>query len=305
MPHDHAHSHEHAADLGGRRLWIAVAINGALTVAQVVGGVLSGSLALIADALHNLSDAASLAIAAVARRIARRPADARMTFGYARAETVAALVNFTTLILLGVYLGAEAVGRLLDPQPIEGWTVVIVAGLALAVDLATAALTLAHARESMNIRAAFLRNLADALSSVAVIAGGALVLLYESRMIDPALTLLIAGYVIWHGAREIGGAIRILMLAAPEGVDAAAVTRDIAGEAGVRDVHHLHLRALDERRVSLEAHVVSESADPPAFRARLRAMLAERRGVGRVTLQFETADEACDSPDSALRADGA
>ena len=138
MPHDHAH---HAGPDGDRRVALAVGVNIVLTVAQVVGGLLSGSLALIADALHNLSDALSLIIALVARRIARRPADDQMTFGYGRAEVVAALVNLTTLIVLGLFLIYEGIGRLFDPQPIDGWIVVILAAIALVVDLVTVSYT--------------------------------------------------------------------------------------------------------------------------------------------------------------------
>ncbi len=296
MPHDHGHHHHHDETADDRRLGFAVAINLLLTVAQVAGGIVSGSLALIADALHNLSDAATLIIAVIARRLARRPATRRMTFGYARAEIVAALVNFTTLILLGLYLAYEAAMRLLDPQPIEGWTVVIVAGVALAVDTATGLLTWAMARRSMNIRAAFLHNLADALASVAVIVGGVVVILYEWTLIDPLLTLAIAAYVLWHGASEIGGAIRILMNAAPEGFDAGALAARMAAVPGVADVHHLHLWRIDERRVSLEAHVrIAEGAAPGAVKARLRALLAEA-GVGHTTLETEAPNEPCAAP---------
>lgn len=292
--HSGHHHHAHAAGLGDRGLGIAVVINVGLTVAQVVGGLLSGSLALIADALHNLSDAGSLVIAFWARRIARRPADARMTFGYARAEIVAALVNFTTLILLGLYLGYEAIMRLFDPQPVAGWTVVIIAGIALAVDLATALLTYAQSRESMNIKAAFLHNVADALASVAVILGGVVILLYDWTLIDPILTLVIAAYVLWHGLTEIGGAIRILMLAVPEGTDPETVIAAMLGVDGVENVHHVHLWGFDEKRVSLEAHLVL----PPetlatTAKSGVRQMLRERFNVTHVTLETELAGEAC------------
>ena len=175
MPHGDHHGHHHYhidPDAGDTRLVWAVAVNVGLTVAQVIGGILSGSLALIADALHNFSDAISLIIAVLARRIARRPADAGMSFGYGRAEIVAALVNYTTLTVLALYLIYEGIMRALNPQPIDGWLVVWIAVAALVVDLATAALTLAMSRRSMNIRAAFLHNLADALGSVAVIVAG-------------------------------------------------------------------------------------------------------------------------------------
>lgn len=277
-----------------RRLVVAVVINVGLTVVQVIGGILSGSLALIADALHNFSDAASLVIAFMARRIGRRPANEKMTFGYGRAEIVAALINFTTLILIGLYLGYEAVMRLLDPQPIEGWTVVIVAGVALAVDAATAALTYAMSRESMNIKAAFLHNVADALASVAVIVGGVVVILWDWTLIDPILTLLISAYVLWHGLSEIGGAIRILMLGAPEEMDAAEVIAAVEGQPGVVDVHHVHLWRFDEHRISLEAHVVlTDDADAAQTKRRIRGALAETFDIRHVTLETESQGDTC------------
>ena len=297
MAHEHSHSHAHharPAEMGDRRLAAAVAINLGLTVVQVLGGILSGSLALVADALHNLSDAASLVIAFAAQRIGRRPADPRMTFGYGRAEIVAALINFTTLILIGLYLAYEAVVRLLDPQPVDGWTVVIVAGVALTVDTATAALTHARARESMNIRAAFLHNVADALASVAVIVGGIVVILYDWSLIDPILTLVISGYVLWHGGSEIGGAVRILMLGAPAELDAHEVVTAMRAEPGIADVHHVRLWRFDERRVFLEAHLVlAEEIAAAEAKARIRRTLSDRFAIHHVTLETERRGEDC------------
>lgn len=152
------HHHHVNAGAGDKRIGWAIGVNLFLTLAQVVGGIVSGRLALIADALHNFSDAISLVIAFGARYIGRRPADATMTFGYVRAEIVAALINYTTLALIGLYLVYEAVMRFVEPQPTAGWTVVIVAGMALVVDVVTAFLTYAMSKTSMNVRAAFLHN---------------------------------------------------------------------------------------------------------------------------------------------------
>lgn len=208
---------------------------------QVVGGILSGSLALIADALHNFSDAISLIIAFAARKIARRPADASMTFGYGRAEVVAALINYTTLIVIGLYLVYEAIMRFFDPQPVDGWLIVIIAGVALVVDAVTAALTYAMSKSSVNIRAAFLHNVADALGSIAVIVAGVAILLYDWRLIDPLVTLLIAGYILWQSFSEIGNVVRILMLGSPPDIDVNRVVDELNAIDGVASVHHVHL----------------------------------------------------------------
>ncbi len=292
----HGHHHHHIdPEAGDRQVAFAVAINLLLTVAQIVGGVISGSIALIADAVHNLSDAISLLIAFFARKIARRPADAQMTFGYGRAEMVAALVNYTTLIVISLYLAWEGVQRLIDPPEIQGWTVVIVAGIALVIDLATALLTLKLSKDSANIRAAFVHNLSDALGSLGVIIGGVLVILYDWRLIDPIITLLIAGYILWLAATEIGPVIRNLMLASPPDHSAEDLLNHIKGEEGVAAAHHLHLWQMTEHEAALQVHVVVSDPDwssAMVIRDRVRAMLTGK-GISHVTLEIERASEAC------------
>ena len=177
MSAHHGHNHFPGADAGDRRVLLAVAVNVLLTAAQIIGGIVAGSLALVADAIHNLSDAISLGIAFAARRIARRPSNEAMTFGYVRAEIVAALINYTTLIVIGLYLVYEAILRFIEPQPVQGWLIVIIASVALVVDLVTALLTYTLSKHSMNIRAAFLHNVADALGSIGVIIAGTLIIL--------------------------------------------------------------------------------------------------------------------------------
>jgi cobalt-zinc-cadmium efflux system protein len=293
------HHHHMDTGAGDRRVILAIAVNMGLTVAQVIGGILSGSLALIADALHNFSDAISLVIAFAARRIARRPKDARMTFGYGRVEIVAALVNYTTLIVIGLYLLYEAAIRFADPQPVAGWTVVIVAGIALAVDLATAALTFSLSKSSMNIRAAFLHNVADALGSVAVIIAGTLILLYDWRLIDPIVTVLIAGYILLQSMREIGPVIRILMLGSPPDIAAEAVLDEMRAVAGVNDVHRAHLWQMDEHRAALDAHVVIEAGqwvEADAIKGAVKDRLRSQFGIEHATLELECARHACDAP---------
>jgi cobalt-zinc-cadmium efflux system protein len=296
MPHDHGHHHHHhiAPESGDRRVAAAVAVNLLLTVVQIVAGVISGSLALIADAIHNLSDAVSLIIALAARRISRRPADASMTFGYGRAEVVAAMINYTTLIVIAVYLAAEGINRLIDPTEVQGWIVVVVAAIALVIDAVTALLIFRMQKGSVNMRAAFLHNVMDALGSVAVIFGGTLILLYDWRLVDPIVTLLIAGYILWHTGREIGPVIRILMLGSPPDVDAADVLREMEAVQGVRDVHHLHLWQMGEHAVSLEAHVVvaPDTAFQPV-KAGLKSLLSDRFGIEHSCLELEPEAECC------------
>lgn len=291
------HHHHVDPEAGDRRVFAAIAVNIGLTVAQIVGGIISGSLALIADALHNFSDAISLIIAFGARKIARRPRDAEMTYGYGRVEVVAALINYTTLIVIGLYLLYEAATRFANPQPVEGWLIVIIAGIALMVDAVTAALTYAMSKSSVNIRAAFLHNMADALGSVAVIVAGTLILLYDWRLIDPIVTVLIAGYILWQSFREIGPVIRILMLGSPPKIKTEAVLDTVRGIDGVTDIHHAHFWQMDEDRAALDAHIVIAEgrwSDADAVKQRIKTALSDRFDIEHTTLELECARHACD-----------
>lgn len=300
MPHDHSHAqgsgghHHHIdPDAGDARVAGAIAVNLLLTLAQIIGGIVAGSLSLIADALHNLSDAIALIIAFGARKIARRPADARMTFGYDRIEVVAALINYTTLIIIGLYLVYEAILRFFEPATVAGWVIVAVAGFALLVDLITAALVWRMQAGSMNMRAAFLHNVADALGSVAVIVAGTVILLFGWNWVDPLVTLLIAGYILWQSWSEMPGVIRVLMLGSPPGLDTHAVIDAIEATPGVASVHHVHLWMMGENEPALDAHLVLEDvATPDATRAAVRDVLATF-DIGHSTLEVETPQSAC------------
>jgi cobalt-zinc-cadmium efflux system protein len=290
------HGHDHGAEnMGDKRLIVAVGVNVLLTLAQVIGGIVSGSLSLIADALHNLSDAASLGIALFARKIGRKPADELKTFGYKRAEIIAALINLTTLVIIGLYLIYEALWRFVEPEEIEGWTVVIVAGIALIIDIATAMLTYTMSKKSMNIKAAFLHNVSDALASVGVIIAGTLILLYGWYWMDTLLTLIIAGYVLWQGFSMLPNTIHLLMEGTPEHLSIAEVITAMESIDGVKNVHHVHIWQLDEHHNALEAHVVTDAsqlADIEQVKDALKTLLSERFEVGHSTLEFEHAQLA-------------
>jgi cobalt-zinc-cadmium efflux system protein len=292
----HHHHHHVDPDAGDARVFWAVIVNLGLTVAQIIGGVLSGSLAMIADAVHNLSDALSLVIAFFARKVSRRPADGAMTFGYGRAEVVAALINYTTLIVIGLYLIYEAVMRFIEPTGVDGWLVVIIACVALVVDVATALLTYSLSKDSVNIRAAFLHNVSDALGSVAVIFAGTLIILYDWQIIDPLVTLMIAGYILWMSFGEIGGVIRILMLGTPPDLNAGEVLKAIEAIDGVSNVHHMHLWQMQEHQAALDAHLVIDAgrwSDADAIKQAVKDTLKESFGVAHTTLEIECSKHAC------------
>ena len=294
----HNHHHGDPSEIGEKRLWWAVGANMLLTIAQIVGGLISGSLSLVADALHNFSDAASLLIALVAIRIGRKPPDKFKTFGYKRAETIAALINLVTLVIIGLYLCYEAIMRFITPEPIAGWTIVIVAGIALIVDVFTALLTYSQSKTSMNIKAAFLHNVTDALASVGVIVAGTLIVLYGWVWTDAAMTLLIAGYVLYQGFTTLPKVIHLLMEGTPEHIDINEVIKALEEHTGVQNAHHVHIWQLDEQRNALEAHIViSGDADMDTVKVSIKAILHDKFYIDHSTLEFENVS-CCDKKHS-------
>lgn len=285
MGHDH-----NIENIKDKRLVAAVLVNVLLTVAQVVSGVISGSLSLIADALHNLSDAAAIGIALFARKISRKPADELKTFGYKRAEVIAALINLITLVIIGLYLTYEALWRFAEPQEIQGWIVVFVAGIALVIDVITAILTYSMSKNSMNIKAAFLHNVSDALASVGVMIAGTLIILYNWYWVDALITLIIAGYVLWQGFTMLPKTIHLLMEGVPEHLHVKEVITAMQSIDGVENIHHVHIWQLEEHLYALEAHVVTSAdqlTDIEKTKTCLKELLEERFDIGHSTLEFE------------------
>lgn len=301
MGHAHGHSHPHRGSAGaedrsphrGRRLLIALALNLGITVAEVAGGVVSGSLALLADAAHNFSDAASVLVSYIAWQISRREADRRRTFGYARAETVGALINLTTLFVIGIYLAYEAANRLFNPVEVAGTTMLVVGVIALVEDLA-AAWVLRKDTGSLNVKSTYLHMIADALATVGVIVGAIVIMIWGSGVtwIDPAITALIAVYIFWHAYKEIKEAIAVLMDSAPKDFDYDGLVEELKAMPFVEDVHHLHVWQPDEGRTALEGHVAVSEGDLAAvteLKDRIKARLKERFGIDHATLEFELA----------------
>lgn len=299
MGHGHVHGHHHHGHhrhgQGDAAIGWAVAVNLALTAAQIVGGYAADSTALIADGIHNLSDALALMLAFGARRLSRRAATPDWSFGWGRAETVAAFINYLALIAVSVWLAVEAVGRLADPPQVAGGLVMGLAAFALIVDLATAALVWRASRDSANIRAAFLHNLADAAVSVAVIIGGVLIWAFGWNLADPILTLAISAVILWHIAQEIGPVLRTLMLAAPAGSDPAAVLSALRALPGVSGAHHLHLWQIDERRAAASVHLVLREGDPFAATRAAKEMLARRFDIPHATIEVESPGACADA----------
>ncbi len=296
MPHDHSHVDETMSD---RRLVWSLVLNLLLTIFEVIAGMFAGSLALVADAVHNLSDCGTFVIALVARRIGRLPSDERRTFGYRRAEIIGALINLTVLVVTSLYLIYEAIERLFAQHAINGWIVVIAASVALVVNVATAALLHATSRGNMNVRAAYLHNLGDSLSSAGVIVAGIVILWFGAVWVDSLITLLVSAFILWQSVPDIRRSIHILMEGAPADVNADELLAAMQSVAGVGEVHHLHLWELDEHERALEAHVVVEASDLERWsviKREIKLRLVERFHIHHSTLELEGRGEASCQP---------
>lgn len=289
MGHDHGH-HEFGST---KKLYLAVVINIILTVFQIVGGLLSGSLSLLADALHNFSDAGALAIAAIAAKIAKIPPNQRMTYGYKRAEILGALINSTTLIIVGLYLLYEAVNRYFDQNPIDGWTVIWVATIALVIDIFTALLTYSGSKDNVNIKAAFIHNVSDAAASVVVIFSGILILYFKVYLVDLIATVLISIYVLFQAFFLIRQCILVLMQSTPNHLDINEIKSAIESVSLVKEAHHIHVWQLDDKKILLETHVVvfKESLyEIENIKKQIRHVLSVNFSIKHSTLEFEISE---------------
>ena len=287
------HDHDHRLAGDRRALTIALALVGAIMVAEIVAGVAANSLALLADAGHMLTDGAALAFALVAAGMAARPAGGRWTFGYSRLEILAAQANGITLGLLAVWIVWSAIHRLTDPQEVRGGLVLVVA-LAGALVSVAATLVLARAsRESLNVRGAFLHIATDAAAFAATALAGGLILATGWNRLDPVASLLVAALMLWSSAQLLRESTAIFLERAPEDVDPEAIGLALVQEAGVVEVHDLHVWTVTSGFPAMSAHVLVEpAADCHAARRRLEQMLADRFGLTHTTLQVEHAEPA-------------
>ncbi len=249
-----AHSHHHH-DTKGRNLLIAIFLNVIITVAQVVGGLLSGSLALISDALHNFSDVASLVVSYVANRFAKKQASFDKTFGYKRAEIIAAFINASSLMIIALYLIYEAIIRFIHPKLIESEMVIWLALLGILANGFSVLLLKKDSKDNMNMRSAYLHLITDMSASVAVLIGGILMKYFQWFWVDSVLTFLIAVYLLFMGYDLLKNSFRVLMLFSPEDVDLKELREAISALPKVKNVHHMHIWQLNEKENHLEAHI--------------------------------------------------
>jgi cobalt-zinc-cadmium efflux system protein len=290
MSHDHqhgpGHDHHHAA-ISARAIGIAAILTGGFMLVEIAGGIVSGSLALIADAGHMLTDFAALAMAWLAFRVARRPADAKRTYGFDRLSVLAAFVNGLALFAITAWIVIEAIERLSDPRPNEGGLMLAVAVAGLLVNLASFWVLSRGDRGNLNLRAALLHVIGDLLGSAGAIVAALVILGTGWTPVDPILSVLVAALILRSAWRVVRESAHILLEGTPSGFDAGAIAADLrAAVPGVTAVRHLHAWSITEARpmVTLEA-VLAPDADADAARRALKARLADRFGFDHATVE--------------------
>jgi cobalt-zinc-cadmium efflux system protein len=253
MGHNHSHQHH---ELSGRNLLISIVLNVLITVAQIIGGIISGSLALVSDAVHNLSDVISLIISYVANLLTNRKEQTlEKTFGYKRAEIIAAFVNAATLIVIAVFLAIEAIKRFNNPQTIDSNLVIWLAALGILFNGFSVLLLKNDASHNMNMKSAYLHLLTDMLTSVAVLFGGLLMKYFEVYWVDAVLTIMISIYLLIMSWGIFKDSLKVLMLFAPNHIKINDVVDELSKNKAVKNIHHIHIWQLNERDCHFEAHI--------------------------------------------------
>ena len=294
MAHLHSNNHKHSGsnrDLKGRNLLISIFLNILITASQIIGGIISGSLALLSDALHNFSDVLSLVISYLANLLARKEASLNKTFGYKRAEILAAFINASTLIIVALLLIIEAIKRFFNPQEIESNLVIWLSFLAILANGFSVLLLQKDSKVNMNMRSAYLHLLTDMLASVAVLIGGLLMKYYEIFWVDSLLTLAIALYLIWVGVDLFRESFKVLMLFTPNDVHIKDIVKELSYIDEIKNIHHIHVWQLNEEETHFEAHVDFKSditlSEFDLILNRMEAILLEKFQINHINIQPE------------------
>lgn len=255
MSHSHSHVHIKKHEVKASNLVFSIILNLVITIAQIVGGIISGSLALISDALHNFSDVLSLVFSLVAHKLSRRKASIDQTFGYKRAELIAAFVNAATLVIVAFILIYGAIERFFNPHPIQSGLVIWLALLGIVVNGLSVIFLKKDADHNLNMKSAYLHLLTDMMASVAVLVGGLLMKFYGWFWVDSLMTILIAIYLIVVGIDLLKKSTKMLMLFTPEHIDIKEIVREVHKIKGIGKLHHIHVWHLNEEELHLEAHL--------------------------------------------------
>jgi len=292
LAHNNSHNHTHDhSDLKGRNLLLSIFLNILITVAQVIGGILSGSLALLSDALHNFSDVISLIISYIAEKLSKREASLNKTFGYKRAEILAAFISAATLIIVAILLIVEAIERFKNPQEIESNLVIWLSIIAILGNGFSVLLLKKESQSNMNMRSAYLHLITDMMASVAVLIGGLLMQFYQLFWVDSALTLAIALYLIYMGLGLLKASTKVLMLFTPDTIPIDEIVKAINAFAEVKNVHHIHVWQLNENEIHFEAHVDFENnitlSEFDVILSKIEILLYSKFEINHVNIQPE------------------
>ncbi len=291
--HNHSHSVNNSdnSEQREKKLLITVVLNFVITIAEIVGGFLSNSLALLSDALHNLSDAVALLIAYIAIKVSKRESNHRKTFGYKRVEILSALFNAVALIAICFFLFVEAYERLLSPEPIKGMLMLIVATIGLLANLISVVILHKDKSHNINIKAAYLHLIGDTLSSVAVIAGGLLIVFFEAYWVDPLITFMVGIYIIKETYQILKETINILMQATPQNIDIDEIKGELENLPEIDNIHHVHIWNLSDSETHFECHIDLEKdmsvSRTDSLRRQIDEILADRFNISHTTVQIE------------------
>lgn len=291
----HSHSHDHT-DKAIPRLWFTFFLNLGISIAQLIGGFLSNSMALISDAVHNLSDTGSVGVSLIARKYANKSADKQMTFGYRRADIIGAFINLIILIGVSLFLVKEGIERFLQPEEIDGSIMFWVALVGLVGNVLSVLILHSDSKKSLNIKSAYVHLFWDAAASLAVIVGGVLILFYDLYIIDPILTIGIALYLLYTTYNMLRETVSILMEATPKDVHVDSIKKELESISHVRDVHHIHVWKIDEHQKMLECHVhidKSHSSLLEEIKSDIKACLSNRFDITHSAIEFEL--EPCEN----------
>jgi cobalt-zinc-cadmium efflux system protein len=285
--HDHGHGASHANS--ERRMGLAALLTGSFMLAEVAGGIVAGSLALLADAGHMLTDFAALALAWFGFRLSRRPADWKRTFGFDRFQVLVAFANGLALFVIAAWIVYEGVTRLMTTPEVSGGIMVVIAVLGLIVNVAAFMLLHGADRENLNVRGAAIHVLGDLLGSVAALVAGAVILFTGWTPIDPLLSLVVAAIIVRSGWRVVADAGHILLEGAPEELDTRAIGPDlVASVKGLEEVHHVHVWSITQSRRMVTLHaLICDTEDSDRMVRNIKARLEERFGLDHATIEIE------------------
>ena len=288
------HIHNHLINIDDNNSWklvLVIVLNFVITIAEVIGGLISNSLALFSDSLHNLSDAAAILLSYIAIRISRKAHTLKRTFGYRRIQIIVALFNASIIILVSLFLFREAYERLMNPSPVLGGIMLIVASVGLIANFVSVLLLKSGIQNNLNIKSAYLHLLVDTLSSIAVVIGGIIIYFYHIFWIDPLLTAVIGIYVIKEGYSIIKEAYNILMQSTPASINLINIKSSLEGIKEVSNLHHVHVWQLDEKNIFFEGHIdLVENftvKEIEVIQKKIKDILYQKYDINHVTIQAE------------------